>query len=66
MSHANPHPRADNGYSTWLRFADGEILFLDYTNRGDPYGQSHVVGCRLREDDFRTAGRRASVPARDK
>jgi len=64
--HANPHPRADNGYSTWLRFDDGEILFLDYTNRGDPYGQSHVVACRLREDDFRTAGRRASVPARDK
>lgn len=56
--HANPHERPDNGYSTWYQFDDGEILVLDYTNRGDPYGQSHIVGCRLRLEDFETMGRR--------
>lgn len=56
--HANTHERADNGYSTWHQFEDGEILVLDYTNQGDPYGQSHVVACRLREEDFETMGRR--------
>jgi hypothetical protein len=56
--HANTHERADNGYSTWHRFGDGEILVLDYTNQGDPHGQSHVVACRLRVEDFETMGRR--------
>ena len=59
--HANPHPRADNGYSTWHQFEDGEILVLDYTNRGDPYGQAHVVACRLRPEDFQHTPRRAAV-----
>jgi len=57
--HANTHEHPDNGYSTWLQFDDGEILVLDYTNQGDPHGQSHVVGCRLRLEDFETMGRRA-------
>ena len=56
--HANTHEHPDNGYSTWLQFDDGEILVLDYTNQGDPHGQSHVVGCRLRLEDFETMGRR--------
>jgi hypothetical protein len=56
--HANTHERADNGYSTWLRFDDGEILVLDYTNDGDPYGQSHIVACSLFPEDFETMGRR--------
>jgi hypothetical protein len=56
--HPNPHERPDNGYSTWHQFDDGEILVLDYTNRGDPHGQSHIVGCRLRLEDFETMGRR--------
>jgi hypothetical protein len=59
--HANTHERADNGYSTWHQFSDGEILVLDYTNQGDPHGQSHVVACRLRAEDFETMGRH--VPA---
>jgi len=53
--HANTHERPDNGYSTWHQFDDGEILVLDYTNHGDPLGQSHIVGCRLRVEDFETA-----------
>ena len=61
--HANTHERADNGYSTWHRLADGEILVLDYTNQGDPYGQSHVVACRQREEDFETMGRRPALSA---
>jgi hypothetical protein len=58
--HANTNPRADNGYSSWLRFEDGEILVLDYTNDGDPLGQSHIVGCSLRAEDFETMGRRSA------
>ncbi|MGH2369753.1 MAG: hypothetical protein ACRDI2_16350, partial [Chloroflexota bacterium] len=56
--HANTHERPDNGYSTWHRFEDGEVLVLDYTNQGDPLGQSHIVGCSLRVEDFETMGRR--------
>ena len=56
--HANTHERPDNGYSTWHQFEDGEILVLDYTNQGDPHGQSHVVACRLRPEDFQQMGRR--------
>lgn len=50
--HPNTHERPDNGYSTWHRFEDGEILVLDYTNQGDPLGQSHIVACSLRVEDF--------------
>ena len=56
--HANTHERPDNGYSTWHRFEDGEILVLDYTNQGDPLGQSHIVACSLRVEDFERIGRR--------
>jgi hypothetical protein len=56
--HANPSERPDNGYSTWYQFDDDEILVLDYTNRGDPYGQSHIVGCRRGVEDFEQMGRR--------
>ena len=57
--HPNTHERPDNGYSSWLPLAGGEILVLDYTNQDDPLGQSHIVGCRLRAEDFQTMGRRA-------
>lgn len=63
--HANTHERPDNGYSTWLRFDDGEILVLDYTNDGDPYEQSHIVGCSLRIEDFEMVGRRPYPIKRD-
>jgi BNR repeat-like domain len=56
--HPNTHERPDNGYSSWLPLAGGEILVLDYTNQDDPLGQSHIVGCRLRAEDFQTMGRR--------
>jgi hypothetical protein len=56
--HANTHQHPDNGYSSWLQFEDGEILVLDYTNQGDPLGQSHIVGCSLRVEDFERMGRR--------
>lgn len=56
--HANTHEAPDNGYSTWLQLDVGKILVLDYTNQGDPRGQSHIVGCRLTIEDFETMGRR--------
>jgi hypothetical protein len=62
--HPNTHERPDNGYSSWLLLDDGEVLVLDYTNEGDPLGQSHIVACRLRVGDFQTMGRRGSAGAR--
>jgi hypothetical protein len=37
----------------------GDVLVLDYTNDGDPVGQSHIVACRVRAGDFTSMGRRA-------
>ena len=54
----NTHERPDNGYSSWLPLAGGEILVLDYTNQDDPLGQSHIVGCRLRAENFQDDARR--------
>lgn len=40
-------PAPDCGYSSWIPLADGRILVVDYTNRGDKPGKSHLVGTYL-------------------
>lgn len=52
--HANPilpKHRPDHGYSSWLPLKDGRILLVDYTNRGDAPGKSHLVGVHFRPED---------------
>jgi hypothetical protein len=44
--------RPDHGYSSWLVLPDGRIIFVDYTNLGDPMGKSHLVGVYLEPDDI--------------
>jgi hypothetical protein len=51
--HANDeHEMPDHGYSSWLVLPDGRIVFVDYTNRGDELGRSHLVGCHITVDDL--------------
>ncbi len=53
--HANDpeqKPNPDHGYTSWLHLDDGRILLVDYTNRGDQPGQSHLVGVHFTEDDI--------------
>lgn len=54
--HANSHEFPDNGYSSWVPVGEDRYLVLDYTNDGDPLGQSHVVACDLRLADFEDEG----------
>jgi hypothetical protein len=52
--HANPilpKHRPDHGYSSWLPLKDGRILLVDYTNRGDAPGKSHLVGVHFRPEE---------------
>lgn len=42
----------DCGYSSWLLLADGRIMFVDYTNLGDPPGKSHLVGAHILSEDI--------------
>jgi hypothetical protein len=55
LIHANVHPRIntwpDHGYSSWLVLKDGSVMFVDYTNRGDKPGKSHLVGARFRPEE---------------
>ena len=48
----NSSTNPDHGYSSWVRFPDGEILVVDYTNEGAPPGKSMLKGYRLRAEDF--------------
>ncbi len=51
--HANDrHEMPDHGYSSWLVLPDDRIVFVDYTNRGDELGKSHLVGCHITMDDL--------------
>lgn len=45
-------PRPDHGYSSWVRFPDGEIFVADYTNEDAPQGKSQLRGYMLRAEDF--------------
>jgi len=55
LIHPNQHPWdgvwPDHGYSSWLILKDGSIYFVDYTNRGDKPGKSHLVGARFRPEE---------------
>ena len=42
----------DNGYSSWVELPDGNIYFVDYTNRGDTPPQGHLYGTVLTPRDF--------------
>ncbi len=44
LLHANDGDHPDHGYSSWLQLPDGRISFVDYSNRGDEPGKSHLVG----------------------
>ena len=46
--------RPDNGYSSWVELEDGRIFMVDYSNRGDPYTNSHVYGVYFSPADFQT------------
>lgn len=48
----NEHEMPDHGYSSWLVLPDGRIVFVDYTNRGEALGKSHLVGCHITMDDI--------------
>jgi hypothetical protein len=53
--HANPigpKHRPDHGYSSWLTLSDGRIFLVDYTNRGDSPGKSHLVGVYIEPQDL--------------
>lgn len=45
-------PNPDHGYSSWLPLPDGRIVFVDYTNRGDEPGKSHLVGGFIDPEDL--------------
>jgi len=49
---AVPGHSPDHGYTSWLTLADGRILLVDYTNRDDPAGKSHLVGVYLQPGDL--------------
>ncbi|MCL1888672.1 MAG: hypothetical protein FWF96_07370, partial [Kiritimatiellaeota bacterium] len=55
LIHANVHPWVNNwpdhGYSSWLVLKDGSVMFVDYTNRGDKPGKSHLVGARFKPEE---------------
>lgn len=53
--HANDpdqKPNPDHGYSSWLTLPDGRIILVDYTNCGDEWGKSHVVGVHIDPEDL--------------
>lgn len=51
-NHPDQRPGPDHGYSSWLMLADGRIFLVDYTNRGDEPGKSHLVGVYLEPEDY--------------
>jgi hypothetical protein len=57
MLEINPNPpvpgqRADNGYSSWLQLPGGDILMVDYSNRGDKAPAGHLYAARFAVSDF--------------
>ncbi len=46
-NHPEQVPAPDHGYSSWIQRRDGRIYFVDYTNYGDPPGNSHLVASPL-------------------
>jgi hypothetical protein len=65
--HANPltpFHRPDHGYTSWLTLKDGRILLVDYTNRDDAPGKSHLVGIYIDPADLRDTERGAQTDGR--
>ncbi len=50
-NHPDQPPGPDHGYSSWIQLDNGQIYFVDYTNYGDPAGNSHLVGVYLGAED---------------
>ncbi len=48
----NADPRPDHGYSSWVRFQDGEVFVADYTNEGSVAGKARLKGYFLRVEDL--------------
>jgi len=48
-----PGHSPDHGYSSWLTLPDGRIFLVDYSNRNDPAGKSHLVGVYIDQADLR-------------
>ena len=42
----------DHGYSSWLMLDDGRVMWVDYTNYGDPAGCAHLVGVFIDPEDL--------------
>ena len=51
-NHPDQPPGPDHGYSSWLFLEDGRIMWVDYTNYGDPAGSSHLVGVYIEPKDI--------------
>lgn len=51
-NHPEQLPAPDHGYSSWIQRHDSSIFFVDYTNYGDPAGNSHLVGSRIELQDL--------------
>ena len=51
-NHPEQAPGPDHGYSSWLMLEDGRIMWVDYTNYGDPAGSSHLVGVFIEPEDI--------------
>ncbi len=51
-NHPEQPPAPDHGYSSWLLLEDGRIMWVDYTNYGDPAGSSHLVGVYIEMEDI--------------
>jgi hypothetical protein len=51
-NHPDQKPWPDHGYSSWLSLPDGRIFLVDYSNHGDPPGQSHLVGLYIDPEDL--------------
>ncbi len=57
MLEINPNPpaqeqRPDNGYSSWLQLPGGEILMVDYSNRGDKAPAGHLYAAKFSLGEF--------------
>ena len=51
-NHPDQPPGPDHGYSSWLMLDGGRMMWVDYTNYGDPAGSSHLVGVYIDPDDI--------------
>ena len=51
-NHPDQPPAPDHGYSSWLMLENGTIMWVDYTNYGDPAGSSHLVGVFIEPEDI--------------